>query len=279
MGARLAVAPAQSLAGRTRGRTAVAIIAGSTAALWQWRRAQQVNATLTENVAHLEWGAIDTMLQTGESSQALARVATLLRKDPSDSRAAMFAMSILEQRRFPVPAAPPIRHPDGSELAVARLSPDGTRIVTASFDGTARLWDAAKSQEDTPPLKHDAPVTWAEFSPDGRRVATCSEDKSVRMWEVATGQPVGELTRFDEAITRVRFSRDGRRLLVSGDRTVSIVDGEEGGMLVGPLRHDGALVAANFLSGDNRFFTAQQAGENSLMRVWDSASGVELGCL
>jgi len=93
----------------------VAIIAGSTAALRQWRRAEQVNATLTENVAHLEWGAIDTMLQNGESSQALARIATLVRKDPSNSKAAMFAMSILEQRRFPVPAAPPIRHPDGAD--------------------------------------------------------------------------------------------------------------------------------------------------------------------
>ena len=261
------------------GALLVAIIVGSTTSLRLWRRSEQVNATLTENVAHLEWNAIDTMLQNGESSQALARVATLLRKDPSDSKAAMFAMSILEQRRFPVPAAPPIRHPDGAELVVARLSPDGKRIVTASFDGTARLWDAAKSQEDTPPLKHDAPVTWAEFSPDGRRVATCSEDKSVRMWEVATGQPVGELTRFDEAITRVRFSRDGRRLLVSGHRTVSVLNGEKGGLLVGPMEHDGALVAANFLSGDNRFFTAQQAGENSLMRVWDSASGVEQECL
>lgn len=252
----------------------VAIIVGSSAALWLWRRAEQVNATLTENVAHLEWGAIDTMLQNGESSQALARVATLVRQDPSDSKAAMFAMSILEQRRFPVPAAPPIRHPDGAELSVARLSPDGTRIVTACFDGTARLWDAATSQENTPPLKHDAPVTWAEFSPDGRRVATCCEDKSVRMWEVDTGQPVGALTRFDEAITRLRFSRDGRRLLVNGQQTVSVVDGEEGGMLVGPLRHDGVLVAANFLSGDNRFFTAKQAGENSLLQVWDAATGI-----
>ncbi len=253
----------------------VAILAGSATALWQWQRAEQANVTLTENVAHLEWGAIDTMLEQGESSQALARVAALVRQDPGDWQAAMFAMSILEQRRFPVPAAPPIRHPDGAELTVARLSPDGTRIVTASFDTTVRLWDSATSQEVTPPLKHDGPVTWAEFRPDGRILATCSEDKSVRFWEVATGKPIGEPTVYETDVKHLQFSSDGRRLLARGNRHISILDGDDGRVLIGPLRPEGNIVAARFLAGDEKFFTAQQAGENSLVRVWDAATGAE----
>ena len=93
---------------------------------------------LTESVAHLQWGAIDNMMQAGPSSRALAKVASLLRDTPADWKAAMFAMSVIDDRRFPAPAAPAIRHPDGTELTVARISPDGQRIVTASFDGTAQ---------------------------------------------------------------------------------------------------------------------------------------------
>ena len=34
-----------------------------------------------------------------------------------------------------------------SSVRSAVFSPDGTRIVTASFDNTARLWDAASRPE------------------------------------------------------------------------------------------------------------------------------------
>jgi WD40 repeat protein len=32
-------------------------------------------------------------------------------------------------------------------VSSAAFSPDGTRIVTASYDGTARIWDAATAKE------------------------------------------------------------------------------------------------------------------------------------
>jgi WD40 repeat protein len=253
----------------------VTILAGSGAAVWQWRRAERANLILTESNSHLEWESIDTMVNQGQGARALARVAAQLRKDPQDWQAAMFGMSLMNERRFPIPAAPPIRHPDGAELAVARLSPDGRRLVTASSDGTARLWDAATSQPVGPPLAHQAPVTWAEFSPDGRLVATCSEDKSVRLWEVATGQAVGASRPHDEGVVRIQFSPDGKYLLTRTPRTVSFLDGHDARPLIGPLSHDGPVVAARFVSAGRAFFTAHQAGDNSRIRVWDLPAGQE----
>ena len=52
------------------------------------------------------------------------------------------------------------------------FSPDGTRVVTASGDKTARVWDAAAGKTLPPALEHQAEVVSVAFSPDGTRVAT-----------------------------------------------------------------------------------------------------------
>jgi WD40 repeat protein len=75
----------------------------------------------------------------------------------------------------------------------AAFSPDGQRIVTASEDGTARVWKAANGQ---PLLKlegHTSLVDQAAFSPDGQRIVTGSKDKTARMLNAANGQLLAKL--------------------------------------------------------------------------------------
>jgi hypothetical protein len=50
-------------------------------------------------------------------------------------------------------------------VAVAAFSPDGQRIVTASYDNTARLWDAAMEQQIAALQGHTRAVNSAAFSP------------------------------------------------------------------------------------------------------------------
>src|SRR5262249_13640517 len=54
------------------------------------------------------------------------------------------------------------------------FSHDGSRIVTASFDKTARIWDAASAKEIAVLRGHDDFVLSAAFSPDGSRIVTAS---------------------------------------------------------------------------------------------------------
>ena len=69
----------------------------------------------------------------------------------------------------------------------ASFSPDGGRIVTASDDRTARLWDASSGSLIASLEGHEGAVRSASFSPDGGRIVTASDDKTARLWDASSG--------------------------------------------------------------------------------------------
>jgi len=60
------------------------------------------------------------------------------------------------------------------------FSPDGVRILTASRDKTAKLWDAA-SGKLIASFAHQDRVNNVLPSPDGGRVLTASWDKTAKL--------------------------------------------------------------------------------------------------
>jgi WD40 repeat protein len=75
----------------------------------------------------------------------------------------------------------------------AAFSPDGKRVVTASDDNTARLWDADTGKEAAVLKGHTNRVWSAAFSPDGKRVVTASADNTARLWDADTGKEAAVL--------------------------------------------------------------------------------------
>ena len=59
----------------------------------------------------------------------------------------------------------------GNDVQEMSLSPDGKQLVTASYDGTVRLWDFASGEPLRVLSTQDEWVFAATFSPDGRLVA------------------------------------------------------------------------------------------------------------
>jgi WD40 repeat protein len=72
----------------------------------------------------------------------------------------------------------------GYVLSVA-WSPDGTKIATASDDGTARVWSSSSGSTLLTLTGHSSYVLSVAWSPDGTKIATASFDNTARVYLVS----------------------------------------------------------------------------------------------
>jgi hypothetical protein len=145
-------------------------------------------------------------------------------------------------------------------------------VVTASDDGTARVWDAATGNPLGLPLKHEQPVRTAAFSPDGERVVTASDDGTARVWDAATGNPLGLPLKHEQPVRTAAFSPDGARVVTaSDDGTARVWDAATGNPLDVPLKHEQPVRAAAFSHDGARVVTASEDGTARVYTVTETA--------
>jgi WD40 repeat protein len=162
------------------------------------------------------------------------------------------------------------------------FSPDGTMLLSASWDSTARLWSVPTGQPLGHPLMHTAFLAQCAWSHDARHVATAQSDGLVRVWQ----RPVDALVIAKETVWGEcpRVSFDGR-LAIPGlwhespnggpnatgrrVRVVATASGQPAGpdvSLPGPAAD--ACVCA-----DNRAVAAAwAAGKEGRLGVWEVAT-------
>ncbi len=165
-------------------------------------------------------------------------------------------------------------------------SPDGTRIAAGCSDSRLRIWNAATGQIDKeiPGAGGLNAIAWL---PDGSSIVTASG-----IWSVSTGQRLHAMTGHRGSVRSIAVSRDGKRIVsASMDKTIRIWNAATGetqltlapnGFAIhtdtGWIKPDMTLpqTAAAF-SADGRYIAT--GGADRLVRVWDAASGKELGNL
>ena len=120
-----------------------------------------------------------------------------------------------------------VKYPD--QINAVTFSPDGSRILAACLDGTARFCDGATGQLIGKPLHHGSEVRRVAISPDGTRIATGGRDGSARLWDAVTLEPVGEPMQHGRWYPVMVFSPDSSRLMTGGtDGAVRLWDAGTG---------------------------------------------------
>ncbi len=167
-----------------------------------------------------------------------------------------------------------LRGHDGRVRSIA-FSSDGSRLASASSDGTIKVWDAVTGEQSL-----SLPASYVEriaFSPDGSSLALMHY-KTIQLWKVAADQEPIDLGGHNRQVLSVAFSPDGARLAsASMDRTIKFWDTETGKELTSHT-----LPTEDFLSWTWSVVLSPDAqrvalvDRNHEIEIWDAATGEKL---
>jgi WD40 repeat protein len=172
----------------------------------------------------------------------------------------------------------------GQELQVFRghtdtswdlaLSPDGTDVLSASYDGTARLWDIQTGQEIRQFRGHTGAVDSVAFSSDGQRILTGGADGVVLLWDIEPHPELPILDGKNGGMFGVAFSPDGTHLATNVVNNVLQMWDVDSGKLLWSKKGNGfALWALAFSPNGEYLLSGNMDGVTTL---WDAETGQEV---
>jgi WD40 repeat protein len=170
---------------------------------------------------------------------------------------------------------------DGPVMSASFSHQNGKlRVVTASWDKTARIWDAETGAQQNV-FYHKSPVTSASFSGNDRQAVTSAWNNEAVVWDAVTGTPLGKpLVHGGSGSSRESLKiqvnsaafdpASGRVVTAGSDHFARVWDWQTGQPVGKPLQHDGEVNSAAFDVDGLRIVTASSDGT---ARVWEAETG------
>ncbi|MEM9597877.1 MAG: hypothetical protein AAGD06_26655, partial [Acidobacteriota bacterium] len=206
---------------------------------------------------------------------------TAVAAGPDDRIATGALDGVVRIWRLDGPPAPAVFSAHGGAVSALAFAPGGGHLVSASHDGTGRIFDLITGTSR--PLEgHQGPLVDVAVSPDGRLAATVSFDRSVRIWRLEAGAatgvdatalgepPLAVLGDHDALPSAARFHPSGDHLAVAtadGSAWLWRVDGRgEPRIFEG---HAGGLRQVHFSPSGEHLATAS---EDHTARLWRVAA-------
>ena len=243
---------------------ALAVPIAAAAIVFAWQRDQAVGERIRAESSMWEarGAELDSRGRPG-ASLAAARSSAVLADEPERDRGRLsYLLAAIPSR---------VIAGHGGTVYAAAVTPDGERLVTGSYDQTARVWDLRTGEEIQVLQGHQGEVFAVAVTPDGMRVITGSRDHSARVWDLETGQVIHILEGHGaEVFATVVLPGGGRLVTGSGDHTVRVWDLDTG-LEVQTLEAGESIVEAVAVVPDGqRLVTGSRDG---VARVWDLESG------
>jgi WD40 repeat protein len=154
------------------------------------------------------------------------------------------------------------------EVNSAAWSPDGLRLVTASGDRTARVWNADGAGNPVLLPGHGDAVNSAAWSPDGQRIVTASDDGTARLWNVQDPRDPILLVRRRDKMRSGAWSPDGARVVAACDDGTAWLCNADGTGSPIALRGHREKIDSVAWSPDGKHVVT--ASEDGTARVWDA---------
>jgi YD repeat-containing protein len=171
----------------------------------------------------------------------------------------------------------------GFELPSAVLSPDGRKLLTASWDHTVTVWDPAQARPLGKLVGHEGDIMSFAFSRRSDLIATAASDSTVRIWALSFDRVPTRLLDQATEINVAQFSPDGRRIIsASRDGAVTVWAWDGASYVVERTMPHGSSVEKISLSSDGKLLlTGSQEvilwdlHKGSATRIWQQSSTAE----
>ncbi len=102
------------------------------------------------------------------------------------------------------------------------IGPEGAWVLTASFDGTARVWDAGTGKVRAV-LEHGARINGMALNITGDVAVTGGGDGRVVQWRVPSGELIRRIALGENDVTSVALSPDGESVAVGRARPSAVL--------------------------------------------------------
>jgi WD40 repeat protein len=150
------------------------------------------------------------------------------------------------------------------------FSSDRTNLVTASRDGTVKIWNQNGVLQKTISVSNSSEkneVWGVSFSPDGSTIAAAYGDTTVKLFNL-DGNLQQTLEGHSERVRSVSFSGDGKLIVSGSDDNTAIIWRRQDGKLLKRLEgHEGHVNRVKF-SRDSKLIATVSDGDNENVKLW-----------